>query len=101
MEEYQIHLGLKSGKEFSFMVYKEDKQELLDEIRDLSLGNWYSFLSDDFINFIVDKNEIVSIGISMNKEEILEQDKKNAEIDSRITKNKIVPNNTARAFTQW
>lgn len=84
-EEYQVHLGLKSGKEFSFMVHLDDVKTYINEIQNAHVGRWFSFISDDFIKYSVEKNEISSIGISMNKDEILEQDKRNAEIEKTLS----------------
>jgi hypothetical protein len=74
LREYKVLLGLKTGKEYSFIVIRESKQEIIEEIRNTT-EEWYTFVSD-YIDYLVDKREIISIGIEMNEEEIYDHVRK-------------------------
>ncbi|MBT2656632.1 hypothetical protein J7E81_15540 [Bacillus sp. ISL-18] len=101
MTEYQIHLVLKSGKQYSYLTHLKDVEAYKNEIQDIQSSKWFSFVSDDFIKYSVDKHEIVCIGISMSKDEIIEQNKRNAENENVTQKRKIVQNKAAKTFTHW
>jgi hypothetical protein len=70
LREFKVILGLKNGKEYSFIVFSESKEEIIRDIRDLTV-EWYPFVSD-YIDYLVDKREIISIGIEMNEEQIFD-----------------------------
>lgn len=74
--EYEVHIDLKNGMSYKFRVIANSKDEIIEEITNDSSKKSYLFVTDDYIQYEVLKNEIVCIGISLNRDEAFEFENK-------------------------
>ncbi|WGG47670.1 hypothetical protein [Rossellomorea sp. DA94] len=68
-KEFQVHIGLTTGKEFSFFQQAGEREEIINDLLDIGNGKWYHFQSD-FVNYQILKSEVTFIGIAMSEEEL-------------------------------
>ena len=72
INSYEVHLSLKNGQNYLFFKNAVSKKQIIDEITSEHGQEWYHFISTDYVKNQVRKDQVVSIGISLNKEEAQE-----------------------------
>ncbi|MBP3952950.1 hypothetical protein [Bacillus suaedae] len=66
MQEFKVYLGLKNGEKFTFLTEAESDKQIISEIIIEANYSWYSFTAES-VKYQVRKEDIVSIGISMDE----------------------------------
>ena len=72
IKSYEVHLSLENGQNYLFFKNAVSKKQIIDEITNEHSQMWYHFISKDYVKNQIRKDQVVSIGISLNKEEAQE-----------------------------